>query len=159
IKKAIHYITHWEDWHWFAKYLLIVPFWFWYCLKARSLWFFTPSNPGIVFGGFIGETKQEMYKHLPPSTYPTSIFVTPALAIEEVLSLIENKQLHFPLAVKPDVGMMGLMFRKVENIAQLEHYHRTMSVRYIIQELITYPLEVSVFYYRYPGERKGHITG
>jgi hypothetical protein len=34
-----------------------------------------------------------------------------------------------------------------------------MPCNYIIQDLITYPLEVSVFYYRYPNEAKGHITG
>jgi hypothetical protein len=34
-----------------------------------------------------------------------------------------------------------------------------MPVDYIIQELVTYPLEVSVFYYRYPDQQKGVITG
>lgn len=34
-----------------------------------------------------------------------------------------------------------------------------MPVNYIIQELAVYPLEVSVFYYRYPNEQKGTITG
>ena len=30
---------------------------------------------------------------------------------------------------------------------------------YIVQELVTYPLEVSVFYYRFPDQQKGTITG
>jgi hypothetical protein len=34
-----------------------------------------------------------------------------------------------------------------------------MPCHYIIQELVDYPIEVSVFYYRYPDQAKGHITG
>jgi hypothetical protein len=159
IEKAIRYITHWEDWHWFTKYIIIGPVWLWTCLKSRSFWFFTPSNPTITFGGFIGETKSEIYKQLPPGSYPKSIYLSPAMTFEQVQSLVEKNQFTFPIAVKPDKGMMGLMFRKVESIRQLQQYHRAMPVNYIIQELITYPIEVSVFYYRYPNEAKGHITG
>ena len=55
--------------------------------------------------------------------------------------------------------MMGFMFRKIENEEQFEKYHASMSVDYILQCYIDYPLEVSVFYYRYPNESSGHITG
>ncbi|HYC87402.1 MAG TPA: hypothetical protein VEB86_19350 [Chryseosolibacter sp.] len=159
IGKVIRYISHWEDWHWFAKYILIAPAWLWNCLKARSFWFFTSSNPTIVFGGFTGETKQEIYKQLPPSSYPKSIYITPSTSFPEVESLVASNNLTLPLAVKPDVGMMGLMFRKIESIDHLRQYHAVMPVGYIIQEFIRYPLEVSVFYYRFPNESNGHITG
>ena len=55
--------------------------------------------------------------------------------------------------------MMGLMFRRINNAAELQHYHHKMPVDYIIQSLVQYPLEVSVFYYRMPGQQKGTITG
>lgn len=55
--------------------------------------------------------------------------------------------------------MMGFMFRKIESYRQLIQYHSAMNADYIIQEYIDYPLEVSVFYYRIPGENKGHISG
>ncbi len=57
LSKFIYYIAHWEVWHWFAKYIIIGPAWLWYCLKARSFWFFTPANPTITFGGFVGESR------------------------------------------------------------------------------------------------------
>ena len=66
---------------------------------------------------------------------------------------------RYPFAVKPDVGMMGFMFRKIDNVEQFKQYHETMPVDYILQELIEYPLEVSVFYYRFPDESSGTITG
>lgn len=34
-----------------------------------------------------------------------------------------------------------------------------MPVEYIVQDLILLPVEYSVFYYRFPYEEKGHITG
>ena len=54
---------------------------------------------------------------------------------------------------------MGLMFRKIGSFGELYDYHRRMTLDYLIQEFVDYPLEVSVFYYRFPGAAKGHITG
>lgn len=159
ISRLLYYITHWEVWHWFAKYILIGPAWLWYCLKSRSLWFFTPSNPTITFGGFVGESKFAIYKQLPLGTYPSTILATPDNSIELLDQRRSAQGLEFPLVAKPDVGQMGLMFRKIESFEQLKQYHRTMPVPYVLQEYIDYPLEVSVFYYRIPGQNTGRITG
>ncbi len=100
-----------------------------------------------------------MYNQLPPGSYPKSIFIRPSLPVSELQTLIIENSFNYPLAVKPDVGMMGFMFRKIKNADQLISYHTKMSVEYIIQEFISYPLEVSVFYYRYPNKQSGTITG
>jgi hypothetical protein len=42
---------------------------------------------------------------------------------------------------------------------QLKNYHDKVPVEYIVQEMITYPMEVSVFYYRMPYDQKGVVTG
>jgi hypothetical protein len=159
MRKIAYYLTHWEVWHWFAKYIILGPAWLWFCLKARSFWFFTPSNPTISFGGFIGESKSEIYRQLPSDKYPRSVFVSPKEDFNEILESLTLTKLSFPLAVKPDVGMMGFMFRKVNSIEQLRQYHQCIPVRYVIQEHVDFPLEVSVFYYRFPNEERGHITG
>ncbi len=159
IRRAFYYISHWEDWHWFAKYIVIGPVWLWLCLRARSLWFFTTSNPTITFGGFTGESKSEIYKQLPDGLYPSSIYAHPNDDFSGLLSEIKTSGLAFPLVVKPDIGMMGFMFRRIETIDQFRQYHNAMPANYIIQKLIDYPVEVSVFYYRYPGMDSGHISG
>ena len=159
VRKIIYYVSHWEDWHWFAKYIIIGPAWIWLCIKSRSLWFFTSSNPGITFGGFQGETKRQTYQQLPPGSYPKSIYIDPTQNFTEVEETFASNNFIFPVVVKPDVGMMGLMFRKIESRQQLRQYHTAMKADYIIQEFIDYPLEVSVFYYRMPDENNGHITG
>lgn len=51
--------------------------------------------------------------------------------------------------------MKGILFRKIDNDDQLVKYHEKIPVEYIVQELIELPVEVSVFYYRFPGKKKG----
>ncbi len=139
--KIIYRITHWETWHYLAKYIPLFPAWLWYCLRSRSMWFFTPSNPTLTFGGFEGENKKEMYEHLPPGTYPKTIYVSPSLSFSALEELLNENGFSYPFAVKPDVGMMGFMFRRIENAEQLNKYHSVMQVEYIVQEFINYPLE------------------
>ena len=55
--------------------------------------------------------------------------------------------------------MMGFMFRKIDDAMHFKQYHKIMPADYIVQELIKYPLEVSVFYYRHPNKCSGTITG
>ena len=152
-------LTNWEAWDWRVKYVLIMPVWLWLCLRARSFWFFTASNPTLTFGGFEGESKSEMYAQLPPCSYPTSIYITPGTPFKMVLTQLAQSGIRFPLAVKPDVGKMGLMFRRVTTQEELQHYHEQMPSKYIAQDFVSYPLEVSVFYYRMPDAATGTITG
>lgn len=150
---------NWEAWHYHVKYVPIAPVWLWYCLKARSFWFFTASNPTITFGGFEGEGKEEIYRQMPEGTYPHSIFIEAHDEFTEVEARLEKSGITLPFVVKPDVGAMGFLFRKITSIEQLKDYHYFIGERYIIQEWIDYPIELSVFYYRMPSKKKGVITG
>lgn len=100
-----------------------------------------------------------MYELLPADTYPKTIYIQPGQDFEEVRQLIIQHGLTYPFVVKPDVGMKGLLFRKIDAEKELSLYHEKIPIEYIIQELVHYPLEVSVFYYRYPFQKKGVITG
>ena len=159
VNNFFYKLTHWESWHFHAKYIPILPAWLWYCIRSRSLWFFTSSNPTLTFGGMDGETKEEMYTQLPAGSYPNTVYITPSLSIEEVEDKIKLAGIVYPFAVKPNVGMSGFMFRKIETREILQFYHSKISVDYLIQDLISLPLEVSVFYYRLPNESKGTVSG
>jgi hypothetical protein len=113
----------------------------------------------MYFSGFEGETKEEMFQQLPPQFCPVSIYIHPSETLEQVLNKMSAAGLSFPVAAKPDVGTKGLLFRKIENEVQLEQYHSLLPFTYVIQEMIAWPLELSIFYVRYPGEEKGKITG
>ena len=123
------------------------------------MWFFTASNPTLTFGGYQGERKSEMYNLLPLGTLPNTTLIPWEMPAEQLVEIIASNRYIFPLAVKPDIGRMGLMFRKIDSILALLQYHGRMRVDYLVQDFVDYPLEVSVFYYRYPNQSKGCITG
>ncbi|TKK67459.1 hypothetical protein FC093_14280 [Ilyomonas limi] len=157
-KAIIQRITDWHNWPFYLFYFPLGYAWVWYYIKTRSLWFFTASNPTLTFGGFEGEAKSEMYTQLPSELYPKSIFISPALPFADVTPQLLRAGIRYPFVVKPDVGMKGLLFRKIVNEQQLKTYHSAMPATYIIQEFIDMPCEVSVFYCRKPANCKGSIT-
>ncbi len=158
-KYLIQKIKNWEQWPFKILYAPIAPVWFWYMLRSRAVWFFTPSNPKLTFGGMEGEPKKEMHNLLPPHLCPRFFNVQPSENFEDVLANIKGLEIHFPLIVKPEVGGQGILFRKLDSVDQLKNYHEKIPVEYFVQELIIYPLEVSLFYYRHPGKMKGTISG
>lgn len=159
LKKTWEKLTRWELWPFALRYAPIAPVWAWYCLRSRSPWFFTASNPTITFGGFDGEGKREMYEQLPEGTYPRTAYVVQGTSPEQLLHLVRERGFSYPFCVKPDVGLKGLLFRKIDTEEALLYYHKHVPLDYIVQDLILLPLEVSVFYYRYPNQQKGVITG
>lgn len=128
-------------------------------LKSGSVWFFTPSNPKITFGGMDGEPKKEMYDLLPKHLYPATFNVLPQQNFEVLKDALQKSGIQYPLIVKPEVGCQGILFRKIDKEEELQNYHAKIPVEYIVQELVNYPMEVSVFYIRHPQEKKGTITG
>jgi hypothetical protein len=152
-------LVNWELWPFYLLYLPIGPIWFWYCLRARSIWFFSSSNPTLTFGGFEGESKKEMYEQLPKASYPKTIYLLHSFSFEDAKKQMQINGFSYPFVVKPDVGMKGILFRKIENQEQFKKYHERIPVEYIVQDLIEMPLELGVFYYRYPDREHGVITG
>ena len=140
-------------------YAPIVPMWLFYILRSRAVWYFTPSNPKLTFGGMEGEPKREMYDLLPPHLFPTTVNVLPEVHFDEVLHQIQSHNLTYPFVVKPEIGGQGILFRKIDNEEQLRNYHSHSPIEYIMQAMITYPMEVSVFYIRHPKAAKGKVTG
>ncbi len=159
LNDLLYRVTHWETWHHHVKYIPLAPVWIWYCIRSRTPWFFTSSNPTLTFGGFEGEGKKEMYEQLPPGTYPQSIYINHNSPIDSVLADVKASGISFPFIAKPDVGMMGFMVRKISNPEQLKKYHEAIGVAYIVQTLVDYPIEVAAFYYRLPGETRGTTSG
>ncbi len=100
-----------------------------------------------------------MFLQLDKEVYPNSIYIKPQQSFEQVLLQIEDAELEFPVAVKPDIGTKGLCFRKIDNEQQLQKYHENLPVDYVLQTMIEWPLELSVFYVRYPNASKGSVTG
>jgi len=157
--RLIDKIKNWEQWPFKILYAPVSPVWAWYIIRSRAIWFFTPSNPKLTFGGMEGEPKKEMHVLLPEHLCPSYFNILPGESFENIIKQLKEKNISYPLIVKPEIGGQGILFRKINNETELKNYHRLVPVEYFIQEFINYPIEVSLFYYRFPGESKGVITG
>lgn len=152
-------MTDWENWPFFLIYAPLIFLWIYYAIRARAFWYFSPVNPTLEFAGFEGEGKREMYDQMPLKYYPSTIYIQPGLPEDELLHAIKLKQINYPLVVKPDRGMQGVLFRIIETEHQLKRYHSRMPEAYVVQQFVDLPMEFSVFHVRYPGESKGVVTG
>ena len=159
MKRLFYRITNWEAWPFKLIYAPISLVWGWYMLKSGSVWFFTPSNPKITFGGMDGEPKKEMYDLLPKELYPATFNLMPQQSFATVKELLQHSGIKYPFIVKPEVACQGILFRKIDKEEELINYHAKIPVEYIVQEMVHYPMEVSVFYIRHPQDAKGTITG
>ncbi|MES2647971.1 MAG: NRDE family protein [Bacteroidota bacterium] len=153
-------LLHWEYWPFHIVYAPIYPYWFWLCLKARSLFFFTASNPTIRNGGFLMESKMEIYDLIPVDSYPKTLLVRKEeVNASELKDLLMRKQFSFPLIAKPDIGLRGIAVKLVRTIEELENYHQQSKVDFLVQDYVPYENEVGIFYCRMPGTSQGQITG
>jgi hypothetical protein len=152
-------LFHWEYWPFHAVYIPIYFYWILLCIKARSFFFFNTANPTIKNGGFLMESKKEIYDIIPSKYYPKTILVKAQSSKEEIDSSVKYAALSFPLIGKPDIGMRGLSVKKLENENDILDYARASKVDFLLQEFIPFEQEVGIFYYRYPNEIKGHLSG
>ena len=105
------------------------------------------------------ESKKEIYDLIPAELYPATLFFKANTPVENVLKEIEQSELKFPVVGKPDIGMKGMMVKKLENINDLQEYALNSKVDFLIQGFVSHQNEVGIFYYRYPNEEKGYISG
>lgn len=159
LRKVIIRLRHWEYWNSTIVYLPMYPYWLWLSIKSGSIDFLTAANPSIKNGGYIMESKYDVYKLLPSNTHPSTIHFNKRKQNIDIQHLISNSKLTYPLIAKPDYGEKGIAVKKVNSAKELEEYARKMPVPFLIQEYIPHDNEVGIFYWRMPNSDKGHISG
>ncbi len=152
-------LVHWEYWPFHIVYGPIYLYWLFLCIKARSFFFFNAANPGIRNGGFLMESKKEIYDLIPQVYYPQCIAIKAGSDHVAVYEAIHAAGLSFPLIAKPDIGMRGMGVAKIETWQELVAYLQSSEVDFLIQQFVAYGEEVGIFYYRFPGSVKGSVSG
>lgn len=152
-------LFNWEYWPFHIVYLPIYIYWMWLGIRARSFFFFSTANPTIKNAGFLLESKKEIYDLMPQEYYPVTLFFKANTLFRDVLNEIKTKNIQYPLICKPDIGMQGKAVKKIENDEELIAYIAASKVDFLIQEFIPYENEVGIFYFRYPNELNGEISG
>lgn len=155
----LHKLFHWEYWPFQIVYIPIYFLWAYYALRARTIFFFNACDPTIKNGGFMMESKMEIYDLIPQKFYPETKLVKGKIPFNEVDVLLGSSKINYPFIAKPDIGLRGSAVKKIGNIDELKAYHEKADFDYLLQDLIPYGNEVGIFYVRFPHEKHGRITG
>lgn len=151
-------LLHWEFWPFQVVYFPVFFYYFYLSAKARSFFFFSAANPSIEFGGMLGESKSEIYRLIPVQYIPVTRKFSPQTSPQEILHWVQTTGLSFPILFKPDIGERGWMVKKILSPADVEQYLRTIKVDFLAQEYVAFPIEIGLFYYRFPGSSSGTIS-
>jgi hypothetical protein len=128
-------------------------------IRNKSFFYFNTSNPTMKNGGFLMESKKEIYDLLPKEYYPRTLLFNSNDRASKILAQIKTNHFNYPLMGKPDIGMQGIAVKKLENAKDVIAYCNAAQVNFLIQEFVHLKNEVGIFYYRYPGQATGHISG
>jgi hypothetical protein len=151
-------LASWEYWPFGIVQFPLIMYWLWLSLRARSLFFFSASNPTIVLGGMLGESKYDVLKLIPDPYKPKTILIKKSAAKDYVLKQLLENGFSLPVIFKPDQGERGFMVKKITMEAQLESYINTLQKDFLIQEFLDLPVELGVFYTRMPDELSGYVN-
>lgn len=157
-RRFIVKLFHWEYWPFGIIQLPLIFMWLWYSLRERSFFYFSASNPGILSGGMMGESKFDVLLLVPDEVKPKTILAKKSFTVTQLLKLIEESELQFPLIFKPDLGERGWMVRRINSEAEAAQYLSEIKIDFIVQELVDLPLEFGVYYVRFPNEAKGRVN-
>lgn len=151
-------LSAWEYWPFGITQFPFFIYWLWLSLRARSLLFFSASNPSIVLGGMLGESKNDVLNLIPERYKPKTILVKAPATDESVNDAINRYAFSFPVIFKPDQGERGFMVKKISSVEQVTDYLNAYNKDFLIQEFLDLPMEFGIFYTRMPDQPEGHIT-
>jgi hypothetical protein len=150
--------VNWEFWPWQIVYFPVILYYIWLAIKARSLFFFYSTNPGIESGGLLAESKNDILKLIPHGLKPKTLYFRAITGYDEVISALEKTKMHFPVICKPDYGERGWKVEKINDTHELQKYVGQIRIDFLIQEFIDKAIELGIFYIRMPNEEHGKIT-
>ena len=162
-QKILHHrfvikLSNWEYWPFGIIQIPLFGYWMWYAVKERSLIYFSASNPSILTGGMMGESKYEVLSLVPSELKPITCLSKLPSTRDEVLELMRVNNLSFPVIFKPDLGERGWMVKRINDVQDIDHYLKEIKIDFIVQELVDLPFEFGVFYVRFPSEANGFVN-
>src|SRR5215204_1914573 len=128
-------LTHWEYWPFGVVQGPFFIYWLWLSLKARSFFFFSASNPSILMGGMMGESKFDVLNLVPEEVKPKTILISYPASAETVLEKMKENGFSFPVIFKPDLGERGWMVNRINTEQDAKKYLAQIKIDFLIQEL------------------------
>lgn len=153
-------LTQREYWSSWMVYLLLGPYMGWLGLRHRDMTACAAANPGIPFGGFVGESKWDILRRLNPEAIIPTALVPPGEPAAQAASLeaiVAERGWSWPIILKPDVGERGAGVRLIAGAEQARTYFKSHRTLTLAQKFDPGPFEAGVFYARMPDEEHGRI--
>lgn len=120
--------------------------------------YFSTANPGMKYGGVMGESKYKVLSLIPEKYLPESIFIARSTSFSNIIKMIKGQGFEYPFIIKPDIGERGKEVEKINDEHELKAYLENKTNDLIIQEFVEHELELGILYHRFPGAKKGQIT-
>lgn len=151
-------LTAWEYWPMSFFYIPVYLYWFYLGFRAKSIFFFSASNPGIKNGGMIAASKKSILDKIPIQYIPKTCLIAAPANIQRVEEGMNQLGLNYPVIFKPDLGERGWKVERISTPKKVSDYLNIFNGDLQIQEYIDLPFEAGVFYYRFPGEEMGTVS-
>lgn len=148
----------WEYWPMSIFYLPVYMYWFYLSVRARAIFFFTASNPGFKNGGMIAESKKRILDKIPQKYIPKTTLLKAPVTYQQIERAMNEMALTYPVIFKPDLGERGWMVERISSPKSGRDYLKVFNADLQIQEYLNLPLEVGVFYYRFPDKEVGTVS-
>jgi hypothetical protein len=151
-------LRSWEYWPVYIFNIPVLFIWLWNAIRARNLFYFTLTNPGIETGGFFGESKSNILNYIPDDFKPITFLLKAPVEENNLEELFRLSGLKFPIIAKPEVGERGWLISRINNLEELRTYVRAHPIDTILQTYVDLPLEVSIMVYAMPDGSKAEVT-
>ena len=158
-------IRRWEFWPAWLFYVPVAGFCAWLGIRFRGLALPTVANPSQKNGGIVGESKSEILRTLMETSpeLTAEAFLIPTgtewQRYSKLREVCDEHAIEFPFVLKPDTGQRGAGFKKIKSFEEARGYLAKVSAPLVVQRYVPGPKEAGIFYYRFPGEGRGHIFG
>jgi hypothetical protein len=154
LAKSLSY-EYWPVW---VMYFPAIIYGIWLSIRAKSITYYTATNPGIELGGLFGESKIQILKMIPETYLPKTLYFIKNTPLTVIVTQLNDKSITFPIICKPDKGERGYRVEKIENLGELANYLETNYSDFIIQEFVEFSVELGILYYRKPSSPSGEIS-
>jgi hypothetical protein len=165
IWRMVARLAKWEFWPGWIFYPPVALYCVWQGIKHHSFSLPAIANLNQKNGGIVGESKIGILSKLmatSPELTAEAFLVegdSAAIRLARISELCLEHEITMPFVLKPDIAQRGAGFKKIQSIEGMREYLSRVRVPLILQRYVAAPYEAGIFYYRFPGEPKGHILG
>ena len=147
-------------------YLSVKIYWLWKAIPAKSILWFTATNPWFALWWLYPTSKYESLKQVPEKWLPATHYIAKDDFEKQYISqLILDSDIWYPSILKPDNGVRGLGIQILHSQDQfdtvIDEFIQKNEQRwdYLLQEFVSDPEEYGIMYTRMPDKNTWSIIG